>query len=348
LAAALAAQLYPQLTAEFDNLGPVEFSKRVTDFGDYLSRHQNLTTAEKAAAFVKYAFLQDRLAFWMHYEPKSAIAAANLTSAASILYQGAVLAGVASPLILPDSYVRAGTTAMQYEGPSVRVGSRATVEPEEASLGVGSRRWADHVLLGGEAENRTVGIVWGRGIQDQGLPWERFLATLARVGKRLAAGAKVFDFFDKLTGRATSAKTLDTTTYSMAANPKQIFYRVKKYIDQMADYNAPRNNRPDIDPAEIKQKVLELAVPEYTSTAQREQLELAKAYGAKRGVLVMVTAVRDEPFGEAPSPPQGAPVGIGVRVRPASAPVAEMVGRQLGHAFGQMQQDARRRKTAHD
>lgn len=51
------------------------------------------------------------------------------------------------------------------------------------------------------------GIEWGKGIKGQGLPFEDYLDTQLPAGTRLPEGFKTFDFFDKETGLATSAKT---------------------------------------------------------------------------------------------------------------------------------------------
>ena len=44
------------------------------------------------------------------------------------------------------------------------------------------------------------------------MPWEDYLGTQLPAGSRLPPNVKTFDFFDRTTGVATSAKTLDTTT----------------------------------------------------------------------------------------------------------------------------------------
>ena len=46
----------------------------------------------------------------------------------------------------------------------------------------------------------------------QGMPWENYLATKLPGGFRLPSKFKTFDFFDDISGVATSAKTLDTLT----------------------------------------------------------------------------------------------------------------------------------------
>jgi hypothetical protein len=101
----------------------------------------------------------------------------------------------------------------------------------------------------------------------------------------------------------------------------------------MADYARPRQ-RGDIDPSAIKQKVLELAVPEYTSNAQREQLSAAMDYGRRRGVLVMITVVADDPLVVAPARRQALP-SLSVRASPPTQPAAVIAtNRAIEHNEG--------------
>jgi hypothetical protein len=321
LSLTLAQRLWPAFENEYDQLGPVEFAKRVTDFGDWLGRHRDLSTADKAAAYARYVFLQDRLNFWMGYSAKPANADNNLTSAASFLFQGAINAGVITDVKhLPLSYVRAGLVAMQYEGPQLRVGRKSGAEIEELARPGISRRWPEELILGGVVSNDDVHIGWGKGMVNQGYPWELRVVRQGRVGQALPQGAKTFDGFVDPPGRATSAKTLDTTAYMYAKDPRKIYTKLASYIDQMADYARPRQ-RGDIDPSAIKQKVLELAVPEYTSNAQREQLSAAMDYGRRRGVLVMITVVADDPLVVAPARRQALP-SLSVRASPPVQPAA--------------------------
>jgi len=293
---AVAPRLWPSFQQEYDQLGPVEFSKRVTDFGLWLGSQRNLTTAEKATAYARYVFMQDRLNFWMSYSAKPARADDNLNSAAMFLFQGAINAGVVTDAgNIPASYVRAGLVAMQYEGPRLHVGQKPGAEIEETVPPGMAWRWPQELILGGVVNNKDVRNSWGRGINDQGGPWERYLVRQSRVGDALPERAKTFDAFDGDTGKATSAKTLDTTAYTYASNPKKVFSRLTSYINAMANYSRPRQAG-DVNPNAIRQRVLEVAVPEYTSNAQREQLQAAVDYGRQRGVLVMVTVVANDPL----------------------------------------------------
>lgn len=340
LSLTLAQRMWPAFEAEYDQLGPVAFSKRVTDFGEWLGSQRNLSISDKAAAYARYVFLEDRLNFWMSYPTKPARAQDNLLSASSILFQGAQNAQVVTDVEhLPLSYVRAGLVAMQYEGPRLHAGRRPGADAEEPIPTTISRRWPEELILGGVVDNKDVRINWGEGIVGQGKAWEEYNLAQDRVGEPLPSGAKTFDGFKPATGRATSDKTLDTTAYTYAKNPRKIYSTLANYIDQMANYSRPRQ-RGDLDPNLIRQKVLELAVPEYTSNSQRDQLQAAVNYGRKRGVLVMITVVADDPRVVAPAKRQ--PVsGLTVRPAPPVQPAAAIAANELGERRDRRQRQRR-------
>ena len=108
----------------------------------------------------------------------------------------------------------------------------------------------------------------------------------------LRRNAKVFDLFDASSGEAIGVKLLNTQAFDYARYPQRIFQRLKTSIDAAANYSKPRT-RTDLDPAAIKSKVIQLAIPEFTSQAQRLQLFRAIRYGKANGVKVVVTRIRD-------------------------------------------------------
>jgi hypothetical protein len=62
---------------KYDDLGPVDFSKEVTQFGYWLGQTgRNLSPAELAHALAEYSFLQNRLSFWLSYDYKPVTAQA--------------------------------------------------------------------------------------------------------------------------------------------------------------------------------------------------------------------------------------------------------------------------------
>ncbi|MEM9764712.1 MAG: hypothetical protein AAF968_19785 [Pseudomonadota bacterium] len=65
-------------------------------------------------------------------------------------------------------------------------------------------------------------IVWSRGIQQQGIPWEDHLDRERRSGIRLSSNFKTFEFFDRTTGMATSAKTVDLAAKTYQRDPRAL------------------------------------------------------------------------------------------------------------------------------
>jgi hypothetical protein len=80
---------------KYGDVGPVEFSKQVTEFGDWLEIHgRDLSSAERERALAEHSFLQDCLSLWLNVEDKSAREQGDLLSAAMKLCQGATNSGL--------------------------------------------------------------------------------------------------------------------------------------------------------------------------------------------------------------------------------------------------------------
>ena len=138
-----------------------------------------------------------------------------------------------------------------------------------------------------------VDIPWGQGIGKQGAAWEDSLATQLPAESRLPTNFKTFDFFDRETGLATSAKTLDTTTPAKIANPSQVYYSLKTNVDAAANFTEiVRFNGAVIDPAKIAAREVQVAVPAETTTAQWEQINRAIEYAKTKGVALKVTKIK--------------------------------------------------------
>jgi hypothetical protein len=61
--------LHPKLEAKFDTLGPIQFSKEVANFGRWLGQQaHDGRKFDLVNARAEYAFLQDRLTFWLGYK----------------------------------------------------------------------------------------------------------------------------------------------------------------------------------------------------------------------------------------------------------------------------------------
>jgi hypothetical protein len=89
------ASLEEAFGRKYGHFGPVEFSKQVTEFGDWLETHgRDLSPAERERALAEHSFLQDCLSFWLNAEDKSAREQGDLLSAAMKLCQGATNSGL--------------------------------------------------------------------------------------------------------------------------------------------------------------------------------------------------------------------------------------------------------------
>jgi filamentous hemagglutinin len=146
--------------------------------------------------------------------------------------------------------------------------------------------------LSGESGVLDAGIQWGQGIMAQGMPWENYLATQLPDGSRLPPGFQTFDFYDPVTGVATSAKTLNTTTASSIANPSQVYYSLKSNINSIVNFPGSSLSGVSLTPDMITSTNLQVAVPSTTTPAQWQQINNAIQYGQSVGVKVIVTVTK--------------------------------------------------------
>jgi len=98
----LSTSLEEAFEQKYGNATVVEFSKQVTEFGDWLETHaRDLSPAEEERALAEHSFLQDCLSFLLNVEDKSAREQGDLLSAAMRLCQGATNSGLAPVGHLP-------------------------------------------------------------------------------------------------------------------------------------------------------------------------------------------------------------------------------------------------------
>jgi hypothetical protein len=220
---------------------------------------KDLSPADKERALAEYAFLQDRLSFWLAYEYTPPSAQGNLHSAALVLFQGANNAGIVDPGHLPKSMldVAGEVWAIDNLPPRVRFSAEPKVEIEPAAPAEAPKEVEG---LGGVVDNSEIGIDWKGGVKAQGGPLEDYIEEQIPDAKELPPTSKTFDNFVYTTGEAISAKTLNTLSVSYIKNPQVIYWRMKGYIDAAADYEP----RPaiDVDPATIESRTIHLAIPE--------------------------------------------------------------------------------------
>lgn len=301
---------------KYDDLGPVEFAKRVIQFGDWLGRNGgNLSPDEKAHALAEYSFLQNRLSFWLSYDYTPPEAQLNLHSAALTLYQGAVNGGLVGPSDLPPSMLDVGGAAWGADNapPNVRPATakpnlelphpaaeeapaeRAPVEngpPEgEAPAASVEAPIKEIKRLGGVVSNSQTKIGWGKGLQDQDGGWAPYIAQENPDARLLKKGSTGFDLVNDETGEAISAKTLDTLTASRIKRPQQLLSKVKGFVHAAEDYQPRRED--DVDPGKIRSKTIQVAIPQYTSPAQWRYLNLGIRYAKERGISLVITRIAE-------------------------------------------------------
>jgi filamentous hemagglutinin len=131
----------------------------------------------------------------------------------------------------------------------------------------------------------------GQSINLQGKAFEDALEASGEFGQRLHVNSKTFDFFDPVSGNATSAKTLELLTDPRLRNPKQIYSTLTRYIDQVVDYGGSSKNI-DLKPELIKSKAVVIAVEGGGSKAQAAQIQRAVDYAKERGLPVQIITVK--------------------------------------------------------
>jgi len=282
--------------SKYDELGPVDFAKGVIEFGDWLAREgSNLSPAERERALAEYAFLQDRLSFWLAYEYKPPTAQLNLVSAALALYQGAVISGIVRPGDLPKSMLDVAGTAWAFGNASAPLRVRPSLEPSIDVELTPSPEPKEVEGLGGTVSNDKVGIKWNKGIKDQGgdgnSGWEGYIGKENPDAKALDPTSKTFDLFEETNGEAISAKTLNTLSVSYIRYPSKILSQLKRYINAAADHEPHFYS--DVDPTDIQAKTIHLAIPEYTSPTQWRYLNLAIRYARERGISLEITRIKE-------------------------------------------------------
>jgi len=142
------------------------------------------------------------------------------------------------------------------------------------------------------AKQTDTGIVWGRGIQGQGMPWEDTVARRMPAGSRLPQNFKTFDFFDEATRTAVSAKTLDTTTPAKVRRPEQVYHAMKRSVDAAASFTEHGLSGMVVHSSKIAVRRVEMAIPAQTTPAQWEQVRRAVTYAKDQGVDLIITVIQ--------------------------------------------------------
>jgi hypothetical protein len=204
------------------------------------------------------------LSFWLAYDYKPPTAQGILLSAALTLYQGAVNGGIVRPGHLPESILAvAGTASLFGEGPPRRSYKEPTIEE---APGAPLQAPEEVERFGPVVSNSDVKIIWGKGIEEQGLPFEDYLERENPELERLEPGATAFDLFNPVSREAISAKTMDTLLMSYIKRPQRIYGDIVNYANEVLDYEPVKES--DIPLDWIESRSVYIAVPEWTSPSQ--------------------------------------------------------------------------------
>ena len=293
-------ELHPNFQSQFDDLGPVEFSKRVIKFAEWIETqaHDN-SPMDRAAAKAEYYFLQTRLEYWLGSQYIAPGTHLNLISAASRLFQGATNARLVrqgDPDSFPKSFAATAGLAMVLDGSAMGRGTPVRAVIPEAFKEVDTRMpWLAERLsgIGGLVHNSVVKIPWDKGIAEQGAAWQDYVAS--RLASRYihTVDSKGVDHYDPDLEDGINSKTLNTATPYYTFTPSNIYKSLSKYITSLAKYVPGVYTRDwDVPPEKIQTRQIYLAVPEETSPEQWTQIVRAQQLAESKGIKLNVTRVR--------------------------------------------------------
>ena len=142
--------------------------------------------------------------------------------------------------------------------------------------------------------NSQIGIQWGKGISNQGKPWEAYVQSKLPDGSINLNDIKSnFKTFDHLLpdGTAISSKTMDTVGSKTYQNPSKITYTLNKYVDDMVNFRNDGKDGVIINNSDIKSKELYLAIPAKTSKEQMKAIDKSIEYARSKGTNIIVNKV---------------------------------------------------------
>ena len=139
-------------------------------------------------------------------------------------------------------------------------------------------------------------VQWGKGIKEQGMPFEDYMATklpggnklIPEGGSRLPKNFKTFDYFDPGSKRAVSVKTLNTCTAARLENPHQIYGALKRNIDAIINFEYYERPALSLYSHEIASRELYLGIPHQTQPLQRGAIDRALDYAKINGIKVEI------------------------------------------------------------
>ena len=142
--------------------------------------------------------------------------------------------------------------------------------------------------------NSQIGIQWGKGISNQGKPWEAYVQSKLPDGSINLNDIKPnFKTFDHLLpdGTAISSKTMDTVGSKTYQNPSKITYTLNKYVDDMINFKQDQKGTFVVYAKDIKARELYLAIPAKTSKEQMKAIDKSIEYARSKGTNIIVNKV---------------------------------------------------------
>ena len=142
--------------------------------------------------------------------------------------------------------------------------------------------------------NSQIGIQWGKGISNQGKPWEAYVQSKLPDGSINLNDIKSnFKTFDHLLpdGTAISSKTMDTVGSKTYQNPSKITYTLNKYVDDMINFKQDQKGEFIVYAKNIKARELYLAIPVKTSKEQMKAIDKSIEYARSKGTNIIVNKV---------------------------------------------------------
>jgi hypothetical protein len=218
---------------------------------------------------------------------------------------------VGGPVTLIASVTMAGLGAWSaYEGVQQVLnakeeqplnGLRLALETGLVLLPLGSGKlinlgWKVFGKLPAHRVEAAVRVPWSKdiySIKAQGFAFENHVTNPMPEGVSLPKNFKTFDAFYRDTGHAISVKTLNTSTPAKGQKPEQIYYSLKKNIDDTKKFTTPYGKAPnDIKPHEIKSREVRLAVRHRMKFSQWKQIKRGKEHADQEDVGLIITVVK--------------------------------------------------------
>jgi filamentous hemagglutinin len=149
--------------------------------------------------------------------------------------------------------------------------------------------------LGGVVPIEDTGMQFGKGIVNQGKPFEAYVQSQLPDGTLDLNSVKSnFSTFDHLTpdGTAISTKTMDTVGSVTYQNPSAITRTLNGYVDDMVGFEGDGKGLFRLAPNMITGKEMQLGIPYNTSAEQMAAISQSVQYAANQGVKIVVTKVK--------------------------------------------------------